>query len=97
MPILRGFGSLSAIPEEKITDKITRRVLAGEKSMMVWSVSYTHLDVYKRQDQMGHAQQSGTEPVGDPDVALAVDVKTAVVDPGLEGLDLARILSLIHI
>jgi quercetin dioxygenase-like cupin family protein len=36
MPTLRGFGSLSAIPEEKITDKIARRVLAGEKTMMVW-------------------------------------------------------------
>ena len=31
-----GFRSLSAIPEEKITDKITRRVLAGQKGMMVW-------------------------------------------------------------
>ena len=36
MAALKGFGSLSAISEEKITDKITRRVLAGEKSMMVW-------------------------------------------------------------
>src|SRR5947207_6061427 len=36
MTTLTGFGSLSAIPEEKITDKITRRVLAGEKGMMVW-------------------------------------------------------------
>ena len=36
MGTLSGFGSLSAIPEEKITDKITRRVLAGEKGMMVW-------------------------------------------------------------
>jgi unsaturated pyranuronate lyase len=36
MTTLKGFGSLSAIPEEKITDKITRRVLAGEKGMMVW-------------------------------------------------------------
>ena len=36
MATLKGFGSLSAIPEEKITDKITRRVLAGEKGMMVW-------------------------------------------------------------
>jgi len=33
---LIGFGSLAAIPEEKITDKITRRVLSGEKGMMVW-------------------------------------------------------------
>jgi quercetin dioxygenase-like cupin family protein len=36
MTTLRGFGSLTAIPEEKITDKITRRVLAGENGMMVW-------------------------------------------------------------
>ena len=36
MGTLRGFGSLLAIPEEKISDKITRRVLAGEKGMMVW-------------------------------------------------------------
>ena len=36
MPTLKGFGSLAAIPEEKITDKITRRVLAGERGMMVW-------------------------------------------------------------
>ena len=35
MGTLTGFGSLSAIPEEKITDKITRRVLAGQKGMMV--------------------------------------------------------------
>src|SRR5215208_6036960 len=31
MTTLSGFGSLLAIPEEKITDKITRRVLAGQK------------------------------------------------------------------
>src|SRR5215469_4918176 len=36
MGTLTGFGSLSAIPEEKITDKITRRVLSGQKGMMVW-------------------------------------------------------------
>jgi quercetin dioxygenase-like cupin family protein len=35
-PEYSGFGSLSAIPEEQITDKITRRVVAGEKGMMVW-------------------------------------------------------------
>src|SRR5262245_48959967 len=37
---------------------------------------------------MRHAQKAGAEPVGDPDVALAVDVKTAVVDAGLEVLGL---------
>jgi quercetin dioxygenase-like cupin family protein len=36
MTTLSGIGSLAAIPEEKITDKITRRVLAGQKGMMVW-------------------------------------------------------------
>ena len=36
MTSLSAFSSLAAIPEEKITDKITRRVLAGEKGMMVW-------------------------------------------------------------
>ena len=36
MGTLTGFGSLSAIPEEEITDKISRRVVAGQKGMMVW-------------------------------------------------------------
>ena len=36
MTSLSGFSSLAAIPEEKITDKITRRVLADQKGMMVW-------------------------------------------------------------
>ena len=45
MATLIGFGSLAGIPEEKITDKITRRVLAGEKGMMVsWNIkSGTHV------------------------------------------------------
>ena len=36
MATLTGFGSLGAIPEERMNDKITRRVLAGEKVMTVW-------------------------------------------------------------
>jgi quercetin dioxygenase-like cupin family protein len=36
MATLKGFGSLPSIPEERITDKITRRVLAGDKGMIVW-------------------------------------------------------------
>jgi quercetin dioxygenase-like cupin family protein len=36
MATLKGFGSLAAIPAEKMTDKITRRIVAGEKSMAVW-------------------------------------------------------------
>jgi len=36
MATLKGFGSLAGIPAEKMTDKITRRIVAGEKSMAVW-------------------------------------------------------------
>ncbi len=36
MPKLTGFGSLKTLAEERINDKIVRRVLAGEKSMIVW-------------------------------------------------------------
>src|SRR5215472_1732886 len=40
---------------------------------------------------MDHAHEPIAEPVGDPDVALAVDAKTAIVNPALEVLGLARI------
>jgi quercetin dioxygenase-like cupin family protein len=36
MPQLTGFASLASLPEERITDKITRRMVAGEKGMVVW-------------------------------------------------------------
>ena len=36
MAAIRGFHALSQLPEEKVTDKITRRVLTGEKQMLVW-------------------------------------------------------------
>jgi quercetin dioxygenase-like cupin family protein len=36
MPTLNGFGSFENLPAERITDKITRRVLAGEQGMIVW-------------------------------------------------------------
>ncbi len=36
MATLICFVAFAAIPEEKITENITRRVLAGEKAMMVW-------------------------------------------------------------
>ena len=49
------------------------------------------LQAYSHVDQMGHAKQPTAEPVGDPDIALAVDAKTATVESGLEVLDLARI------
>ncbi len=36
MPTLKGFGSLATLKEEKISDKITRKLVAGEQAMIVW-------------------------------------------------------------
>ena len=36
MSVMKGFHSLRDLPQEKVTDKITRRVLIGEKEMIVW-------------------------------------------------------------
>jgi quercetin dioxygenase-like cupin family protein len=36
MPQLSGFASLAALPAERITDKISRRVMAGDQGMIVW-------------------------------------------------------------
>jgi quercetin dioxygenase-like cupin family protein len=36
MPVMTGFHTLNDLPVEKVTDKITRRVLAGDKGMVVW-------------------------------------------------------------
>lgn len=36
IPVMKGFTNLNMLPEEKVTDKITRRVLVGEKEMMVF-------------------------------------------------------------
>jgi quercetin dioxygenase-like cupin family protein len=36
MPKLTGFGSLKTLQEERVTDKITRRIVGGDKAMIVW-------------------------------------------------------------
>ena len=36
MPSMKGYHALANLPEEKVTDKITRRVLTGDKQMIVW-------------------------------------------------------------
>ena len=36
MPKLPGYSELMKVPEERITDKITRRVLSGDQGMLVW-------------------------------------------------------------
>jgi quercetin dioxygenase-like cupin family protein len=36
MPVITGFQALKNLPEEKIADKISRRVLSGAQGMVVW-------------------------------------------------------------
>jgi quercetin dioxygenase-like cupin family protein len=36
MPVTSGFAELASLPEERITDKISRRVLSGKRGMIVW-------------------------------------------------------------
>jgi quercetin dioxygenase-like cupin family protein len=36
MPTVKGYATLEGLPEEKISDKISRRVMGGEQSMIVW-------------------------------------------------------------
>ena len=36
MPVISGFGVLAELPWERVTDKIERRVLAGQQGMIVW-------------------------------------------------------------
>ncbi len=36
MSKLSGYGSLAAMPEEPINDKISRRVVSGDQGMIVW-------------------------------------------------------------
>src|SRR2546425_11950216 len=36
MPSTKGFHALKNLPEEKVTDKISRRILVGDQEMIVW-------------------------------------------------------------
>jgi Cupin domain len=36
MPRLVGFGTFAALPEERISEKISRRILSGDQGMIVW-------------------------------------------------------------
>jgi quercetin dioxygenase-like cupin family protein len=38
MPKVEGFASLAALPVEYVTDKISRRMVAGDQGMVVWWV-----------------------------------------------------------
>src|SRR5260370_24725378 len=36
MPTLVGFGTFAALPQERINEKISRRILSGDQGMIVW-------------------------------------------------------------
>ena len=36
MAMIKGFEALKNLPQEQVTDRISRRVLTGEKEMIVW-------------------------------------------------------------
>jgi hypothetical protein len=36
MPVMSGFGALVGLPWVRISDEIERRVLAGNRGMIVW-------------------------------------------------------------
>jgi unsaturated pyranuronate lyase len=36
MPTRVGFSTFAALPEEQITEKISRRILSGDQEMLVW-------------------------------------------------------------
>jgi quercetin dioxygenase-like cupin family protein len=36
MPAMTGFHALKDLPEEKVTDTISRKILIGDKGMIVW-------------------------------------------------------------
>ena len=36
MPVIAGYEKLASVPEERITDKITRKVMSGKQGMLVW-------------------------------------------------------------
>ncbi len=36
MPVIVGHEKLASVPEEQITDKISRKVMSGKQGMMVW-------------------------------------------------------------
>ena len=36
MSTLVGFGTFAALPEEQISEKISRRILSGDQGMIVW-------------------------------------------------------------
>ena len=36
MPTLVGFNTFAALPEEQISEKISRRILSGDQGMLVW-------------------------------------------------------------
>jgi hypothetical protein len=67
MPILVGFGTFAALPEEQISEKVSRRILSGDHGMIVWSEHRgwrprRAAQSRKRADRMDVQGQDGVPP-----------------------------------
>jgi len=49
MPKVTGFAAFASVPEERITDKVSRRIVSGEKGMIVWwsIAAGVHVDAHQ--------------------------------------------------
>jgi hypothetical protein len=84
MPILVGFGTFAALPEEQISEKVSRRILSGDHGMIVWSEHRgwrprRAAQSRKRADRMDVQGQDGVRLGSEQRVCGAGDV---VVIPG---------------
>jgi len=63
MPRLVGFGTFAALPEERISEKISRRILSGDQGMIVWwSIGAgVHVEPHSHaKEQIVHSSRSGS-------------------------------------
>ena len=45
MPTLMGFGTFAGLPEEQVSENISRRILSGDQGMLVWWSIGTGVDM----------------------------------------------------
>ncbi|MBI4590342.1 MAG: cupin domain-containing protein [Candidatus Rokubacteria bacterium] len=87
IPVMKGFMNLDRISEEKVTDQITRRIVTGEKGMVVfWRMKAgAHAAAHKHPHEQIFWMLSGTM-----EFRLGTEKKTcgpgdvAVIPPGVE-------------
>jgi quercetin dioxygenase-like cupin family protein len=53
MPTLMGFGTFAGLPEEQVSENISRRILSGDQGMLVWWSIGTgvHMDAHSHANE----------------------------------------------